>query len=95
MNRQYKRHQAREERRAVATEDKRRVDREELVRGRKRTPPRQFFREVRQELKKVAWPTRKEVVSYTLVVLVSTAVLTALVFGMDYVFQKAIIGIFG
>jgi preprotein translocase subunit SecE len=26
----------------------------------KRTPPRQFLREVRQELKKVNWPTRTE-----------------------------------
>jgi len=95
MNRQFKRHQAREEKRAAATEHVRRADREDLVRGRKRTKPREFFKEVRQELRKVAWPSRREVASYTIVVLVSTAVLTALVFGMDFIFQKLIIGIFG
>src|SRR5712691_1879594 len=37
-----------------------------------RTPPKQFLREVRGELKKVAWPSRGEVTTYTVVVLVST-----------------------
>jgi preprotein translocase subunit SecE len=32
--------------------------------------PRQFFREVRMELKKVTWPPRKETVASTSVVLV-------------------------
>ena len=95
MNRQFKRHQAREEKRAQQGADQRVADREALVRGRKRTPPAQFFREVRAELKKVAWPTKREVASYTTVVLVSTAVLTAIVFGMDLVFQKLVIALFG
>jgi preprotein translocase subunit SecE len=53
---------------------------------RKRTAPRVFLKEVRQELKKVAWPTRQEMVAYTIVVLVAVVVLTSLVFGMDLVF---------
>ena len=44
---------------------------------------RRFLREVRQELKKVAWPTRSEVVTYTVVVLVSVTFVTLLVFGLD------------
>jgi preprotein translocase subunit SecE len=60
-----------------------------------RTKPRQFFREVVAELKKVAWPTRQEVVSYSIVVLVSTIVIAALIFGMDFVFAKAVFSLFG
>jgi preprotein translocase subunit SecE len=61
----------------------------------KRTPPRVFLKEVRQELKKVAWPTRQEMVAYTVVVLVAVVVLTALVFGMDLAFAKGVLRIFG
>jgi preprotein translocase subunit SecE len=62
---------------------------------RKRTAPRVFLKEVRQELKKVAWPTRQEMVAYTIVVLVAVVVLTSLVFGMDLVFAKGVLRIFG
>lgn len=62
---------------------------------RERTKPRQFFKEVIAELKKVAWPTRQEVVAYTIVVLVSVIVITTLIFGMDYAFTKAIVALFG
>lgn len=95
MSRQMKRFQAKEERRAKRTVDTRRAEREDLIRGRRRAGPREFLREVRQELKKVAWPGRREVVSYAMVVLVSTAVLTVLVFGMDYVFGRLAFAVFG
>ena len=61
----------------------------------KRTPPREFLKQVRAELKKVAWPTRQEMFAYTVVVLVAVIVLTALVFGMDLAFAKGILRIFG
>ena len=61
---------------------------------RKRTPPRQFLREVRSELKKVAWPTRGEVITYTVVVLVSVTFVTFFVFGLDYGFARAILKVF-
>ena len=61
---------------------------------RKRTPPRQFLREVRTELKKVAWPTRSEVVTYTVVVLVSVTFVTFFVFGLDYGFARAVLKVF-
>jgi len=70
------------QRRAVTSERKRRV------------PVRQFLKDVRQELKKVAWPTRKELVGYTIVVLVAVVFLTALVFGMDLSFSKAVLRVF-
>lgn len=61
----------------------------------KRTPPGQFVREVVAELQKVAWPTRQEVVAYSVVVLVSVIVITTLIFGLDYVFTNAVLALFG
>jgi preprotein translocase subunit SecE len=61
---------------------------------RRRTPPRQFLKEVRSELRKVAWPTRGEVATYTVVVLVSVAFVTLFVFWIDYGFAKAVLQVF-
>jgi preprotein translocase subunit SecE len=61
---------------------------------RQRTKPLQFFREVVAELQKVAWPSRKEVVAYSVVVLVSSVVIAALIFGMDFVFTKGILALY-
>ena len=52
-----------------------------------RTKPMEFLREVRAELKKVAWPTREEVIRYSIIVLVALVVFTLFVFGVDYVFE--------
>jgi len=60
----------------------------------KRTPPRQFIREVRAELKKVAWPTRGEVATYTVVVLVSVTFVTVYVFGLDTGFVHLVLKVF-
>ncbi|MEA2497920.1 MAG: preprotein translocase subunit SecE [Actinomycetota bacterium] len=62
---------------------------------RERTKPRQFVREVVAELKKVAWPTRQEVVAYSIVVLVSVVVIGAVIFAMDYVFTRAVLALYG
>ena len=60
----------------------------------KRTPPRQFLREVRAELRKVAWPSRSEVINYSIIVLVALLVLMALIFALDYLFGKAVFFLF-
>ena len=52
-----------------------------------------YIREVRQELKKVAWPDREELMTYTVVVFTMTTVLTVLVFGMDWLFSKMVINV--
>ena len=56
-----------------------------------RTKPRQFVREVNAELRKVAWPTRQEVINSTIVVLIAVVVMTALIFGFDYASAKAVL----
>ena len=61
----------------------------------KRVGMRQFFREVRQELRKVAWPSRRELVAYTIVVLVSVVLLTSFVFGLDALIYAGVRQVFG
>jgi preprotein translocase subunit SecE len=51
-----------------------------------RTGPREFLREVRAELRKVAWPTREEVRNYSIIVLVTVVAMTGLVALLDYLF---------
>jgi preprotein translocase subunit SecE len=66
-----------------------------VAQKRERTKPRQFFKEVVAELRKVAWPSRPEVIAYSIVVLVSSVVIAALIFGMDFVFTQAVLNLYG
>jgi preprotein translocase subunit SecE len=59
-----------------------------------RTTPVQFLREVRGELRKVAWPTRPEVVNYSIIVLVAVVLLTAYVAALDYGFGELLLKLF-
>ena len=59
-----------------------------------RTGPGQFLREVRGELRKVAWPSRTEVANYSVVVLLGIVVLTAMIAGLDYVLGEAVLKLF-
>jgi preprotein translocase subunit SecE len=54
-----------------------------------------FFREVIAELAKVIWPTRKELVTYTAVVIVFVSVMVAIVTGLDIAFGKLVTWVFG
>jgi preprotein translocase subunit SecE len=60
----------------------------------KRTAPTQFLREVRSELRKVAWPTRAEVVNYSTVVLITLILLIGLILALDYTFSKSVLFLF-
>ena len=62
--------------------------------AKERTSPAEYLREVRSELRKVAWPTREEVIRYSIIVLITVVLLTAFVFAMDYVFAKAVFELF-
>lgn len=48
----------------------------------------QFIREVRTELSKVAWPTNKELVSYTGVVGLAVVIVCVLIWICDTAFAK-------
>jgi preprotein translocase subunit SecE len=62
--------------------------------ARERTGPRQFLKEVRAELRKVAWPTRSEVINYSIIVLVAIVILTAFIALLDYGFGEAVLSLF-
>ena len=53
-----------------------------------RVGPRQYLREVRDEMRKVAWPKRPEVKRYSIIVIITVVVYTALVGGFDFVFGE-------
>jgi preprotein translocase subunit SecE len=61
---------------------------------RERTTAKVFVREVRGELKKVAWPTKAEVITSTVVVLMAVIVMTLLIFGLDLAFSKGVLNLF-
>ena len=54
-----------------------------------------FIRQVIGELKKVVTPTRKELLSFTAVVLVFVVIMMAIVWGMDQVFGLLVLYVFG
>ena len=53
-----------------------------------------FIREVRAELRKVAWPGRNEVANLSVVVLVTLILLIGLIFVLDLAFAKAVLKLF-
>jgi preprotein translocase subunit SecE len=53
-----------------------------------------FLREVRDELAKVVWPSRREVVTYSVVVIVTVLVIGLFVFGLDVLFSRAVVELF-
>jgi len=58
--------------------------------GRMRT----FLMEVRNELKRVTWPSRKEVYATTLVVILTSVFFGAYLFGLDLIFNTVVQWIF-
>jgi len=59
-----------------------------------RTSPIEFAREVRSEIRKVSWPTRAEVINYSLVVFFTVVVLTAFIGALDWLFSISILELF-
>ena len=48
----------------------------------------QFFRECKEELNKVIWPNREEVVNSTWIVMVAVMVISIFLFLSDYTFES-------
>jgi preprotein translocase subunit SecE len=62
---------------------------------RDRTTPAKFVREVRDELRKVVWPTRKELITYTTSALIFILIMVGIVTALDYGFTKLVYVLFG
>ena len=99
MNREMRRMQEREERlqkkgdtgrdranrRASALQAKPAVERKSLL-----ARLRSYLHEVRQELRKVTWPTREQMIAFTTVTVITSTVLTAVVFGLDIAMKELV-----
>jgi preprotein translocase subunit SecE len=94
MNRQTKRMMAKQgtDKPKRADGDKRRPP--SAAPTREKIGPREYLGEVRGELRKVAWPTRKEVINSTIIVLIAVIVMTTLIFGFDYASSKFVLFLF-
>jgi preprotein translocase subunit SecE len=54
-----------------------------------------FLRQVMFELKKVVWPTKEQMVTYTAVVVVFVIIVGLIIAALDFVFVQLILFIFG
>jgi preprotein translocase subunit SecE len=54
-----------------------------------------FVREVVAELRKVIWPTRKELITYASVVVVFVTVMLSILFVLDQAFARLVLWVFG
>ncbi len=53
-----------------------------------KTSPAEFVKQVRQETAKVTWPTRKETMVTTIMVLIMTTVLAVFFLGVDQILGR-------
>jgi preprotein translocase subunit SecE len=54
-----------------------------------------FLRQVMFELKKVVWPTKEQMVTYTAVVVVFVIIMGLIIAALDFVFVQIVLLIFG
>ena len=54
-----------------------------------------FYKQVVAELRKVIWPGRQDLITYTTVVLVFVVVMTAIVALFDFGFSQGVLAVFG
>ena len=54
-----------------------------------------YYRQVVAELRKVIWPSRKELVTYTAVAITFVTFMVALVAAFDVAFAHAVLAVFG
>ena len=55
-----------------------------------RVSMKQFFKEVSGEVKKLSWPSKKELVSYTLTVLGFIILMAVIIYVLDLVFGEGL-----
>jgi len=67
----------------------------EKKKAKKRTSPALFYRQVVAELRKVVWPSRRDLATFTAVVLVFVVIMVAIVFGLDALFTQGVVAVFG
>ncbi|MCX2969710.1 MULTISPECIES: preprotein translocase subunit SecE [Streptomyces] len=54
-----------------------------------------FYRQIVAELRKVVWPTRQQLITYTIVVIIFVLVMIGFIFVIDFGFSEAVKFVFG
>ena len=52
---------------------------------------RDYLHEVRVEMRKVTWPTREQMIAFTTVTVITSVVLTGVIFGFDVVAKEFVL----
>lgn len=63
--------------------DKKEPDKGKKEKKKRKNPIVKWFREMRSELKKVVWPTRKQIINNTIIVLVIVVISSVVLFVID------------
>ena len=56
--------------------------------NKKKNPGKSFLQGVKIEMKKVIWPTKKELINYTVMVIIATIIVMAIIAAADGVFSQ-------
>ena len=101
MNREMRRIQEREERRQKKQDSGSKAQRKAAALQSRGQPGverkslfarlKHYLHEVRQELRKVTWPTREQMIAFTTVTVITSAVLTGVVFGLDVAMKEFVL----
>jgi preprotein translocase subunit SecE len=102
MNREMRRLQEAEERRRKKQDDGQTTAQRRAATMTKQQAPgaerKSFFRrvrdylhEVRQELRKVTWPNREQMIVFTTITMITVTTLTAVIFAFDVVAKEAVL----
>ena len=59
-----------------------------MLKGLKKVP--QFFKEVNEELKKVNWSSRQELIAAVVIVIITSAIFTGYIFSVDLGLSKLV-----
>ncbi|MHB1315942.1 MAG: preprotein translocase subunit SecE [Christensenellales bacterium] len=74
----------------IAVKDAKKTGKAKNPNKKKRRSPARFIKEMWFELKKVTWPTKKDMVSYTITVIVFILIFAALVGGIDWLLANGL-----
>lgn len=101
MNREMRRLQEREERRQKKQEGGTRAQRKAAALQSRSQPAaekkpfytrlKHYLHEVRQELRKVTWPTQDQMIAFTTVTVITSVVLTGVIFGLDVAMKEFVL----
>ena len=99
MNREMRRLQEREERRQKKEGQASKAQRKASALASRQAPSEKksfvrrigdYLHEVRMELRKVTWPNREQMIAFSTVTILTSIILTFVIFGLDFVMKEGV-----